>query len=60
MALEINNAFTALLMGLVCTNLDQNVLKGQYLFLDADREITAVRNLSSKGLIRSQRRFLGQ
>ena len=36
------------------------LIEERYLFLDADREFTAVRNLSGKGLIRPQRRSLGQ
>lgn len=39
-------------MKLVLTDLVLSVVEEIYLFLDADREVTPVRDLSGKGLIR--------
>jgi hypothetical protein len=47
-------------MSLVQAKLARGVIEERYLSLDADSETTAVCDLSSKGLIHSQRRSLGQ
>jgi hypothetical protein len=47
-------------MSLVRTSVDLSMIEGRYLFLDVDREITAVRDLSGEGLVRPQSRPLGQ